>query len=191
MVTLEALQTADRMRPPQLIALKVKFAGNGLSTDEISRAQGIVGASFPDDLKLFLSHLEDPSGLLFDWKNVTKAQYDSKIERVLEGVLFDVKHNVYWHPSFGAKPENLEERVAIIKERFRSWPKLAPIYKHRFLPVEPLKSGNPVLSIWQTDIIAYGENLIDYLYNEFGLDSRMRPDYSNAPTTNIPVWYES
>ena len=191
MLTLQDLQIADRMRPVQLIALKVKFFGDGLSQGEIGRAEEIASAAFPDDFKLFLSNLEDPAGLFFDWRNVTRASYTTAMNRVLDGVLFDVEHNAFWHPSLGSAPESAQDRTSIVRQAFQAWPKLAPVYKHRFLPIEPLRSGNPVLSIWQTDIIAYGENLIDYLYSEFNLDPRMRPDFSATPTLSIPIWYET
>jgi hypothetical protein len=47
-------------------------------------------------------------------------------------------------------------------------PRLIPLFGHRFLPEEPLASGNPVFSISQSDIIHYGSDLADYLEREFG-----------------------
>jgi hypothetical protein len=44
------------------------------------------------------------------------------------------------------------------------------------MPDSPLEAGNPVFSVYQTDIIYYGENLENYLRNEFreafGITSR-------------------
>jgi hypothetical protein len=37
----------------------------------------------------------------------------------------------------------------------------------RYLPSEPLLGGNPVFSVHQTDIIFYGCDLRDYVWNEF------------------------
>ncbi len=190
MITLQDLQNADRARPAQLMARKVKFSGNGLSTEEIDKAEEIVGAPFPEDFILFLSHLEDPNGIFFDWKNVTQSTYADRIKWVLDGVVFDLENNSFWDSSLGEKPEAIPDQITTVKAAFSTWPKLAPIFEHRFLPIEPLRSGNPVLSIWQTDIINYGENLLDYLYREFNLDSRFQPDASTAPAPSIPIWYE-
>ena len=40
------------------------------------------------------------------------------------------------------------------------------------MPDEPHLAGNPVLSVWQTDIIYYGFDLADYLRHEFRLRDR-------------------
>jgi hypothetical protein len=48
-------------------------------------------------------------------------------------------------------------------------PRLIPIYAHRAVPNEPLEAGNPVFSVMQMDIIIYGNDLEQYLHNEFGL----------------------
>jgi hypothetical protein len=47
-------------------------------------------------------------------------------------------------------------------------PRLVPVFSHRYLPAEPHLSGNPVLSVYQTDIIYYGSNLKRYIAHEFG-----------------------
>jgi hypothetical protein len=46
-------------------------------------------------------------------------------------------------------------------------PALVPVYKHRYLPTMPSESGNPVLSVVQTDIIYYGNDLLDWFDYEF------------------------
>jgi hypothetical protein len=47
-------------------------------------------------------------------------------------------------------------------------PRLIPIFGHRYLPAEPEIAGNPVFSVYQTDIIYYGVDLRRYLSCEFG-----------------------
>lgn len=42
-----------------------------------------------------------------------------------------------------------------------------PIYGHRYLPTVPSMGGNPVLSVYQTDIIYYGNDLLDWFSYEF------------------------
>jgi hypothetical protein len=46
-------------------------------------------------------------------------------------------------------------------------PPLIPVFSHRFLPAEPSTEGNPVLSVYQTDIIYYGMNWGSYFASEF------------------------
>jgi hypothetical protein len=45
--------------------------------------------------------------------------------------------------------------------------KLIPIYIHRMLPSEPHLAGNPVFSVYKTDVIYYEAGLRDYLIYEF------------------------
>jgi hypothetical protein len=41
------------------------------------------------------------------------------------------------------------------------WPRLVPVYSHRYAPAAPAPAGSPELSVHQTDIIYYGPNLVD------------------------------
>ena len=59
---------------------------------------------------------------------------------------------------------------------------------------EPCVAGNPVLSIVQSDIIVYNQNLRNYFIDEF-----LRPEYENEIVTDmnidevyrkIPFWGE-
>src|SRR5262249_17955195 len=55
--------------------------------------------------------------------------------------------------------------------------KLIPLISHRYLPEEPHEAGNPVFSVYQSDVIYYGTDLIDYFEREFtGRDYRPRLD---------------
>jgi hypothetical protein len=47
-------------------------------------------------------------------------------------------------------------------------PKLVPLVSHRYLPSEPNEAGNPIFSIYQSDVIYYGADLADYFEREFG-----------------------
>jgi hypothetical protein len=47
-------------------------------------------------------------------------------------------------------------------------PGLIPVFGHRYLLARPCVVGNPVLSVYQSDIIVYGEDLRGYLLIEFG-----------------------
>jgi hypothetical protein len=79
---------------------------------------------------------------------------------------FDIEHNSFWLESWGAKPA-LGEACAIARAKVADAPHLIPIYSHRYMPDRPCIAGNPVFSIYQTDIIYYGADLFDYLCNEF------------------------
>jgi hypothetical protein len=71
---------------------------------------------------------------------------------------------------------------------------------HRYLLAEPCVPGNPVLSIWQSDIVVYGHDLRDFLLHEFedllGLGDweAVRPKPSSGRDLSdyeaIPFWGE-
>ncbi|MGR6998798.1 hypothetical protein ACU686_12825 [Yinghuangia aomiensis] len=48
-----------------------------------------------------------------------------------------------------------------------SAPQLVPVYSHRYLPGAAGTWGHLVLSVYQTDIIYYGNDLADYIHREF------------------------
>jgi hypothetical protein len=89
---------------------------------------------------------------------------------------FDVEHNDLWRPSWGPKPETLEARKARVRELVAAAPRLIPVFAHRYLLAEPCTAGNPVFSVYQSDIVVYGADLRDYLIFEFadllGLEAR-------------------
>lgn len=64
---------------------------------------------------------------------------------------------------------------------------LVPVYGHRYIPAQPHESGNPVVSVYQTDIIFYGLNLEDWIEHEFqgGEITRELSRYKR-----IPFWTE-
>lgn len=64
-----------------------------------------------------------------------------------------------------------------------------PIYAHRFIPNSPNELGNPVFSIYQTDIIYYGIDLIDYFSNEFDIEVPKSYITVEQPKV-IPFWSE-
>lgn len=62
---------------------------------------------------------------------------------------------------------------------------MVPVYSHRYLLADPDRTGTPVLSMHQTDIIYYGADLLDYFQREFG---RPVPAPENRQYATIPFW---
>lgn len=89
---------------------------------------------------------------------------------------------------WGKRPDNVDDAKSIMRRDFATWPRLVPLFGHRFLVVDPCKSGNPVFSIMQTDIIYYGSNLGIYLINEFLGRRPEREDW--FPEEYIPIWHD-
>lgn len=138
----------------------------GLSESETARAEVVYGFRFPPDLRELLQAAL-PLGERFpDWRTAPNEFIDKMMEWPLNGILFDVEHNSFWLPGWGEKPTDLEAALEIARRAVANAPTLTPIFAHRFLPVEPCQSGNPVFSVMQTDIIYYGSDLLEYFQNE-------------------------
>ena len=59
---------------------------------------------------------------------------------------------------------------------------------HRYLPAEPNQPGNPVLSVYQTDVIYYGRDIRSYLALELpGLKNDVA---AGRQLPHVPFWSE-
>lgn len=139
----------------------------GLTIAELRRAEERFGVRFPPDLAELLGE-GLPVGPGFpDWRTLD-ASIEHQLAGPLEGILFDVEHNAFWLPEWGARPAALDEATVIAAAAVRAAPALVPVAGHRYLPAEPLEAGNPVFSVVQTDIIYYGHDLASYVEAEWG-----------------------
>lgn len=164
----------------------LQFGKKGLTPTELDAIEGKLGFRFPNDMRFLLENLHDPKQVFFPWKNFKLKSYKKSIEWILSGIEFDIEHNSTWLSRWGERPSNLKDAKAIMREDFANWPRLVPISGHRYLVVDPCITNNPVLSIWQADIICYGSTLGAYLVNEFIKQSNSPEDW--RPNRNIPIW---
>jgi hypothetical protein len=118
-----------------------------------------------------------------DWRTGDQAILRDQLDWPVRGILFDVEQYAFWHPDWGTRPSVTTEALAIGEERLLEAPPLAPLYGHRYLPTVPHEPGNAVLSVYQTDIIHYGNYLLDWLEDEF----RRTSTASTAPR-GVPFW---
>ena len=83
----------------------------------------------------------------------------------------------------------LQDAFVIAKQAIDQAPKLIPILGHRYIPDSPQESGNPIFSVYQTDIICYGRDLEEYLGNEFGYYFFGQGRYQiTKPVRSIAFW---
>jgi hypothetical protein len=68
-----------------------------------------------------------------------------------------------WLDSWGGRPSDAEGRQERVSELVSKAPSLVPVISHRYLLGTPVKAGNPVLSVYQSDIIIYGSNFRNFL----------------------------
>jgi hypothetical protein len=177
---LNAEQCRPKSRP-------VLFGAAGLPVAEINAIEIALGFHLPPDFAYLLQHVQDPGAILFPWRNFRKADYDQSIAWIVSGLEFDIRENNLWLHRWGPRPAALAEAIEIARQDFASWPRLLPILGHRFLAADPCLADNPVFSIVQTDIVYYGQNLAQYLVNEF-----IKQDWVHEPRgqeiRHIDVW---
>ncbi|MGL4612216.1 MAG: SMI1/KNR4 family protein [Trueperaceae bacterium] len=125
----------------------------GLSSAEIKRVEEAFHFIFPTDLKEFLQTLLPKGDKFPDWRDLESKELKSMLEWPSESICLDVEQNNFWLDAWGKKPENLADALEVARTAISNAPKLIPIYGHRYLPSPPTDAGNPVLSVYQTDII--------------------------------------
>jgi hypothetical protein len=153
----------------------VMFA-EGLSDKEVASCEERFEIKFPPDLRAFLQYalpvgfLESERDCFPNWRSGDEGKLRERLEWPWEGMVFDIENNAFWLDQWGPKPTDLSDALAVARQHFQDKPKLIPVYVHRYLPQEPCTAGNPVFSVYQTDIIYYGENLWNYFEHEFGMN---------------------
>jgi hypothetical protein len=160
----------------------------GLATAEFNRIEQKFGFQFPPDLRDFLSAGLPKSHHWIDWRDADEESIKDRLNWPFDGMCFDIEHNSFWPKEWGERPKDLKEAIEIARCAFHHAPILVPIYSHRYIPALPHERGNPVFSIYQTDIIYYGKNLMDYLQNEFkSIFGRADSVIAGNPK-EIPFW---
>jgi hypothetical protein len=153
----------------------------GYTQAELDDAQQRFGLVFPPDLVALLRDRRPVEGHV--WSDETAIR--RALAWPFEGLLFDVEQNHLWWPEWGTRPASPNARAEILRSVVSAAPKLIPLIAHRYLPEKPNEQGNPVFSVYQSDVIYYGANLVDYFEREF-LGFNHRP--WTEPTKHIPFW---
>ncbi len=161
----------------------------GLSDGEIQQIEDNYAFHFPPDYRAFLMFALPISNRFVDWRQGDRAKIQEQLAWPYEGMCFDIEHNNFWLRAWGPRLLDLNAAFAIARRAVEEAPTLIPIYGHRYIPATPAEIGNPIFSVWQTDIIYYGRDLFAYLEIEFGnyFSGRRRAPITE-PIKPIPFW---
>jgi hypothetical protein len=157
----------------------------GLTDEEIAQVETTYNFRFPPDLKAFLQHTLPISKGFPNWREDSEQELRGRLDWPLDGILFDIEHNSFWMEDWGEKPSKLKDAFEIARKEVAKVPRLIPIFVHRFLPTEPFLAGNPVFSVYQTDIIYYGNDLASYFAAEFSVSC---PTWAATEPRQIRFW---
>lgn len=146
----------------------------GLSEAEITAIEQTFNFCFPLDFKVFLHTALPATEGFIHWR---QALHSGKMEREvkqrlkipLEGILYDVMKNNFWLYIWEEKPLNLDSRKYYFDKISNQCPVLIPLYKHRYMSTSSYTGGNPVYSIYNSDIICAGNDLSSWIKTEFNL----------------------
>jgi hypothetical protein len=173
----------------------------GLTDAEFARIEDEHGFEFADDHRTFLAaglplngRFEPEQGVSHAWKKPwpewrggDPAELREQLHWPVEGVVRAVESSGHWNSAWGARPDTPEAAVAVARRSLANAPRLVPIYAHRFLPAGRGTFGHPVLSLWGTDIIYYGADLVDYVNQEFEEPRPELPD-NWSPQATVTFW---
>lgn len=154
-----------------------------LPDEEINAIEQQWEIRFPPDYRLLFKMLhatnkrfayadcpgEYSVGLFYNWRTAPSS-IQWAYEHILHGFAFDTIYNTrrFWRSEWGAVPLTEEEARERLKPIVGAAPRLIPLYLHRYLLAEPCLAGNPVFSIWQSDIIVIAPDLRTYVLREWG-----------------------
>ncbi|SNS99606.1 hypothetical protein [Rhodococcoides kyotonense] len=160
----------------------------GLTDDEFASVEERFGFQFNPDHRSLLEEAVPLGDQWPDWRNEDDNPIRRQLDWVAEGFIFDALNQSppFWGASWGPMPSDPDEVATAVRRELASWPRLVPIFGHRYTPAAPAPSGSPVFSVWQTDIIYYGANLIHYLVNELPPGKGIK---EHVPIkVKVPIW---
>lgn len=192
-------RTQERFFPPQLRWLP------GLTEEEIIQVEQQWSVRFPPDYRLFLARLhtvnhpitlEDERRSQFpatypafhNWLTETE-RIQRQMDLLLEGILYDIERGM-WCASWGSRPATLQAQQAHVRALYEQAPRLIPLrFPFAFLLGEPVQSGNPVFSVFNTDMIVCHSDLYHYLCHFVGIEQpRTEILAKRAVYEAIPFW---
>lgn len=171
-------QVVDRLR-----AAGVNLAP-GLSEQELTRIEERFGFTFGPEHRELLATVVPDGESWVDWRHGSSGSLNGRLSWPIEGVIFDVQNNGFWPTSWGERPSDSGPIERQARDYLARVPQLVPLFSHRYLAAGAAYAPSPVFSVYQTDVIYYGDNLLDYIAHEFNVPplcpSRKRP--------HVPFW---
>ena len=161
-----------------------------MSQEQIEQAELRYDIKFPPDYAEMLRCFVPAGEGFYDWDDDSQESVNAIIRALdwpMASILFDVENNNFWMRDWGQRPAQMKEALEVAAIHLAEVPKLIPIYQHRYLPSEPCEADNPVLSVWQTDIIYYGSNLYEYFFMELRLIKHSDIQFDKIKE-DIPFW---
>lgn len=128
-------------------------------------------------------HREYPGRSWPDWRDDDESYLRSWLSHPTEGILGAVEKLGFWYPGWGLRPTAVPAALALAEEKLIEVGQLVPLRGYRYLPSLPALPGNPVFSIWETDVVYAGADLLAFLSHR-----NSGPQPCEADRHRIPFW---
>jgi hypothetical protein len=158
--------------------------GPGLSNQEIWDIESTHSFVFDVDHRDMLRRGTPQGDGWFDWRSSTKADIETRLAWVPDGVYWDVEHNGFWPKPWGRRPKTAVLRARKAGLKLARVPRLIPLFSNRFIAEGPSEGSAPVFSVIQSDVIYYGDNLPSYIARELDVPK----EYRTGVNRHIRFW---
>ncbi len=155
----------------------------GLRPDEFTAIEGLWGFRFADDHRAFLAGGLPVGPGWPDWRATDTHSLRNAVVWPIEGLLFDVEHNGFWHPEWAPRPEPMADALAVAHTALSRRPPLVPLHGTYYLPGGPEGCGHPVLDVFRSTVRPLGADLADWVELSFGTGPSGRD-----PKVTVPFW---
>lgn len=153
----------------------------GLRPDEFTAIEQRWGFRFSPDHRAFLTGGLPVGQAWPDWRAPDPLVLRGLVNWPVDGLLFAVEHNGYWHPGWATRPADLAEALAVAYAALRRWPVLVPLHGTYYLPTD--LPGHPVLDVFRSSVTPLGADLADWVEQCFGSGPAAR-----EPKPTVPFW---
>ena len=169
----------------RLARAQVNLEG-GLSEQELSAVEARFGISFNPAHRGLLAAALPVGEEWMDWRHGAADDLQRRLDWPVDGIVFDVHENSFWPRSWGPRPASPADAERVARRHLERVPVLIPVYSHRCAPAAPASGDSPIFSVYQSDVVVYGDNLLDYVAHEFGAGPRVPTPEDQRP--KVPFW---
>ncbi|MGQ0464486.1 MAG: hypothetical protein ACT4QG_04105 [Sporichthyaceae bacterium] len=155
----------------------------GLREGEFDAIEQRWGFRFAADHRAFLAGGLPVGQAWPDWRCPDPLAVRDIVNWPVDGLLFAVEHNAYWHAAWGARPADDAEALAVAYAALRRWPPLVPLHGTYYLPSADDGAGHPVLDVFRDSVKPLGADLVDWVEQCFAGGSGGRD-----PKPTVAFW---
>lgn len=155
----------------------------GLRPDEFTVIEQRWGFRFAPDHRAFLTGGLPVGQAWPDWRAADPLAVRGLVNWPVDGLLFAVEHNGYWHAAWDARPADDADALAVAYAALRRWPPLVPLHGTYYLPSAADGAGHPVLDVFRDSVQLLGADLVDWVEQCFGSGTAAR-----EPKPTVPFW---